>query len=118
MTPYSIGRYDMRRARAEQLIGAIMQKVGHLVEDGRQEEVYYLLHELLSQGGIEVLSDYDRQRIGLPPRGPDGWTVEEIMALEQRRLDAILTPVVASMPTYDPNLGAAANNPPPEAKRP
>ena len=45
------------------------------------------LMEILMAQGVEIMTDRLRQEIGLPPRGPDGWTVEEIIALEQRRLD-------------------------------
>lgn len=42
--------------------------------------------------GVEFVTDYDREQCGLPPRGPEGWTVEELMLLERVRLSRMLAP--------------------------
>ena len=47
-------------------------------------------------GVVEIVSDFDRQQYGLTPRGPDGWTMEEIVELEKRRLELMFAP----MPTH------------------
>lgn len=52
------------------------------------------LEDLCRREGIEILSDQMRADIGLPPRGPDGWTVEEIIALEEKRLEIMRAPMV------------------------
>lgn len=94
-------RYDRRRHRATQLTAAIMRKVGHLVEDRR--EFHDLLFELFHQEGYEVISDYDRAEMGLPPRGPDGWTLEEIAAVEQVRLEVILSALPSARRSATPS---------------
>lgn len=45
------------------------------------------------QRGVEVLTDAYRASLGLPPRTTDGWTAEEIVALEQQRLKAMYEPM-------------------------
>lgn len=95
-------RLNLRLNRAEQLIAAVMSAVcPHLSEEhDAARDVYYALVDMFTRDGIEVLSDYDRQAAGLPPRGPDGWTMEEIVELEKRRLEALARPVF--MPTFIP----------------
>jgi hypothetical protein len=46
-------------------------------------QVSRVLFEVLVATGAEVLTDHDRHDLGLPPRGPDGWTVEELRASER-----------------------------------
>lgn len=90
-------RIDKRRLRAMQLTAQIMHIVGKYVPDDRERDLHrdlhYELQELMEKVGAEIVSDYDRQQCGLPPRGPDGWTPEEIIALEQRRLELMLAPM-------------------------
>lgn len=57
-------------------------------------DISYELEDLCRREGIEILSDQMRSDLGLPPRGPDGWTMEEIMALEERRLEMMRAPMV------------------------
>lgn len=97
-------RVDLRRRRAEMLVGQIMR----VIDDKLNEEIprvrhdtHYALLELFMQEGIEVLSDYDRAAAGLPPRGPDGWTMDEIIAMEKYRLELLYRPLAVKVPTYD-----------------
>lgn len=69
-----------------------------------ERDVYEKLMETCEQHGIELISDEDRELVGLPPRGPDGWTDEEIIALERVRLELMLRPVVASVLVPDIGL--------------
>jgi hypothetical protein len=78
----------------------LISMINHLVrqhmvprEDKSWRDLDYALEELFVKEGVEVLTDLSRQDLGLPPRGPDGWTVEEIIACEQRMLEAMLRPV-------------------------
>lgn len=92
-----IQRVDKRRMRAMALTAQIMQIVGKYVPREHERDLHrdliYELQEALEKVGAEVVSDFDRQQYGLPPRGPDGWTMEEIIALEKRRLEIMLAPM-------------------------
>lgn len=92
-----IERIDKRRMRAMALTAQIMQIVGKYVPHDRerdlQRDLHYELQEAMEKVGAEIISDYDRQQYGLPARGPDGWTMEEIVALEKRRLEMMLAPM-------------------------
>lgn len=92
---------DIRRNRAEVLAAAVMRglypKIDATPPDDLPHRINRLVHdamfEVMHEHGVEVLTDHDRERAGLPPRGPDGWTVEELVALERRRLDILLAPM-------------------------
>lgn len=88
---------DKRRLRAMALTAHILQIVGryipHNSERDPMRDLAYELQEALEKNGAEIISDFDRQEWGLPPRGPDGWTIEEIMAMEKRRLEYMLAPM-------------------------
>jgi hypothetical protein len=92
-------RIDLRRRRAEVLCHGVMQAIDpYLDRDASRRDIYEALMKLFHQEGVEVLSDYDRQQYGLPPRGPDGWTVEEIVALEEKRLEMLRRPLTMTVP--------------------
>lgn len=100
-----IERLNIRERRAQSLTAAIMNIVRPYVCEHdygprhRMREISEKLQTLFFQEGIEVLSDYDRQQYGLPPRGPDGWTTDEVVALERRKLEILTKPIVLEMPT-------------------
>jgi hypothetical protein len=50
------------------------------------------LMQTLMSVGVEFLTDHDREQAGMPPRGPDGWTLDELMALEKARLEHMMRP--------------------------
>jgi hypothetical protein len=55
--------------------------------------------------GYEILSDYQRSLLELPTRGhPDGWIIDEILAWEKYRLEAMFKPVIIAMPTDESGL--------------
>ena len=95
-----IQRADKRRLRAMALVSQIMQIVGKYVPEDRERDcmrdLHYELQEAMEKAGAEIVSDFDRQQYGLTPRGPDGWTMEEIVELEKRRLELMFAP----MPTH------------------
>lgn len=91
-------RMDLRRSRADALVSAVMQEMDRRsIPRDVEREVHRALTEVLTREGIEVLSDYTRAEIGLQPRGPDGWTMEEMAALERVRLDAIMRPMTMTI---------------------
>jgi hypothetical protein len=99
-------RVDVRSRRAVALTTAVLERLGPRIDatnpDDLPHDITRLVHdamfEVMSEQGVEVLTDYDRKQLGLPPRGPDGWTVEEIMALEQSRLELLTQPFSAFLP--------------------
>lgn len=92
-----IERVDRRRMRAMALTHQIMQIVGKYVPRDRerdlQRDLMYELQEAMERVGAEIVSDFDREQFGLPPRGPDGWTMDEIIAIEKRRLEMLTAPM-------------------------
>jgi hypothetical protein len=92
-----IQRVDKRRLRAMALTAQILQIVGKYIprdqEHDAMRDLHYELQEALEKVGAEVVTDFDREQYGLSPRGPDGWTMEEIMKLEARRLELMLAPL-------------------------
>lgn len=89
----AIPRTDLRYRRSMGLAHAIFGKLRDYIPREYERRAMDDLVEILMDKGIEVLTDFDREQMNLPPRGPDGWTTEEIIAIEQRRLDAMLKPI-------------------------
>lgn len=89
-------RPDRRRLHADSLLSLIIRTARKCKDDTAadphlfEQELYDRLSAALNNHGAEIISDYDRQQYGLPPRGPDGWTDEEIIALEKKRLEALM----------------------------
>lgn len=90
-------RVDKRRLRAMALTSEIMQIVGKHVPYDRERDILRDisrdLQRAMERVGAEVVTDFDRQQWGLPARGPDGWTIEEIMELEKRRHEITYAPM-------------------------
>jgi len=88
---------ELRRARTQRLVAYIMHHVGrHLCDHGENHgprDASRDLFEALYEAGAEVVTDADRAAAGLPPRDQYGLTREELVLLEQRRLDAMRAPL-------------------------
>jgi hypothetical protein len=41
------------------------------------------LQKQFEEHGYEIMSDHQGEQLKLPPRGPDGWAADEILAWEQ-----------------------------------
>ncbi len=94
-------RYDLRRRRATALTAAVlgeMRRQGVDLHDDYRG-IHDALMNVFTQEGVEVVTDYTRAEAGLPPRGPDGWTLEEMAALERARLEAITAPIRFTVPS-------------------
>lgn len=90
-------RPDTRYIRAMRLNAAVMHRLGPILDEPEIDlyrEVSCALLAVLMEEGVEALTDYDRQEVGLPPRGPDGWTIEEMIAMEKKRLEALMVPLL------------------------
>jgi hypothetical protein len=92
-----IQRIDKRRLRAMALTSQILHIVAKYVPHDRERDclrdLSCELQEQLENAGAEIISDFDRQQYGMSPRGPDGWTMEEIIELEKRRLEMMYAPM-------------------------
>ncbi len=82
---------DRRRTRAMPIVHAIIHIVRKYVREDRESEALrdlsHKLFEKMHRDGAEIITDADRAEAGLPPRGPDGWTMEELALLEARRME-------------------------------
>jgi hypothetical protein len=99
-TTDQLRRQDLRMLRAQSLMHAVLQRVEPYLDpqqDRARRDVYEALIELFHNEGVDVITDTARADAGLPPRGPDGWTVEEMVALEKRRMDLLTAPLVATL---------------------
>jgi len=81
----SPNRPNTRHLRAQRLEAEIMHRLAPVLDQYEEawrvdlcRQVSRALFEVLVATGAEVLTDYDRHELGLPPRGPDGWTFEEL----------------------------------------
>lgn len=98
-------RLNHRQMRAQRVAAAIMNEFDRraVAEDRHdRRRLYEALIDVLESEGVEIFTDHDRAVAGLPARGPDGWTLEEIAAFDCRMLDALLKPVTMIVPLVDP----------------
>lgn len=87
-------RIDLRRVRAQQAASSIFNLIiTRYVPYACQQEAYDELYKRFHEAGAELITDVARQEYGLPARSPDGWTAEEIVELEKRRLEALSKPL-------------------------
>lgn len=86
-------RLDLRKSRAMSLCASIMQEISPYINPDDYNHAYDKLLGLLYDEGIEIITDYTRASAGLPKRLQDGWTLEEVQALEKKRLEIMLNPM-------------------------
>lgn len=96
---------NLRKRRADQIVAMLMTTLSPVVDriergESRhpRSDVWGTLHEAFFESGAELLTDALRTEIGLPPRGPHGWTAEEIFELERRRLEVLKRPIGFTIP--------------------
>jgi hypothetical protein len=100
-------RMNRRAIRAQQLTALVLHIVSphicdHNKHRDRHNAVARALEEAFHRADIQILTEADRAELGLPRRGADGWTVEEILAYENRFLELLLRPPPAFVfPTKD-----------------
>lgn len=98
MTSLQELKLDLRRNRADEITAGIMRVIEkHVGNRADLSAIQSDLRQLLHEAGAEIVTDHMRHAAGLPPRGPDGWTVEELHQLEKMR---ILVMTRASQPVY------------------
>lgn len=97
-------RFNIRQARAQALAHAIFREIQAPLRELRDtgddraiDDVMRCIERFLRDEGVEVLSDMDRQALDLPARGPDGWTPDEVIAMEARRLEILNKPLTMTV---------------------
>ena len=93
---------NIRQRRATDLAHLVMRRLEPHLQEDRYRDVIEALLDLFMQEGVEVVTDRDREHHGLPPRGPEGWTTSELVALEHARLALMMRPIV--MPIIGPPI--------------
>lgn len=89
-------RMDLRRNRVMPILYQMLKTVRPYLDpenERAERDIYDALMDLLWQNGVEIITDEMRRDIGLPPRDGLGWTPDEIIALERRRLELIMRPI-------------------------
>lgn len=100
-------RMDLRRRRAQLLMHMVMDAVDPFLCDHDPEignprrRLHDALFRTFMEQGVEVLTDHEREQHGLPARGPDGWTTEELVELERKRLEALARPLAPLIVTRE-----------------
>ena len=102
-------RLNRREMRAMQVVAIVLEALDKSMPELRDHfggrRVGSFSDELMRafmDRGIEVLSDWHRSQLQLPARGPDGWTIPEIVAYEQLLTDMMVRPSVMIMPKLSP----------------
>lgn len=96
-----IERRNLRQRRAAMLTAAVLQKIMPFLDESQHRvlsDTHDALLGLFMEKGVEVLTDFDRAEIGLSPRTEDGWTPDEILALERVRLEIMMRPITLPSP--------------------
>jgi hypothetical protein len=63
--------------------------------------------------GYEILSDYQRSLLKLPTRGrPDGWIIDEILAWEKYRLEAMFMTLIMAVEASESGSREKCEKPP------
>jgi len=93
-------RMNLRQIHSQVLLHLIFDTIRPHIRDDeqgrsydREKQIFNDLSKLLESHGAEIITDQIREEAGLPARGPDGWTMEELHALEKRRLELLTAPV-------------------------
>lgn len=96
-------RMDLRMRRAQSMLHAVLQRVEPYLDpelgNSAPRDVYEALIKLFHDEGFDVITDAMRAEAGLPPRGPDGWTMEEMVAIEKHRLATMFAPIYGTLPS-------------------
>jgi len=90
-------RRILRHERAQTLTALVLHSIApHLrtLQDHHAErDIFRALVKLFHEGGFEVVDDATRERCGLPRRDHMGWTPDELLCLEQQRLELMMRPL-------------------------
>lgn len=87
-------RQNIRRIKSQQIAHFMMHELRDFIPDDCYQKAADRLYKLLHDAGAEIVTDQTRAEYGLPARGPDGWTMEELHALELRKLELLTKPFI------------------------
>ena len=87
---------DLRRQRATQLTAALMQELDDIIPDDQRRETYDRLMGLFYENGAALLTDQDREWLGLERRDALGWTPSERLLRKKQELDLLHVAMAAS----------------------
>lgn len=86
-------RMNMRGARAQTVTSMIIRElIPFLPHEDAYRGAYKAILDLLTAQGVEVITDDTRAELGLEIRSDDGWTHQEIIALDRVRLEMMMRP--------------------------
>lgn len=88
-----------RELRARNLASLITKELDELMAPSLRNRIWAQLYDLFYREGVEILTDHDRQSVKLPVRNGDGWTTEELFALEKFRVQALYGPISITVKT-------------------
>lgn len=71
----------------------VMQAIGKYVPNNDLKYAHRELFDALQAAGVDIITNEDRTKAGLPPRGPMGWTSRELQILEAKWMEALLSPM-------------------------
>jgi hypothetical protein len=100
---------NLRVERAKRLSYEIMRTLDGYLPDRLRREVHNELLKLLSMEGVEIVTDDERTAAGLPPRDARGYTPDELVALEQSRLNALNRPLTIMVPGDGPGIARSGD---------
>lgn len=87
--------FDRRRARAMAIVGSIMKTIDPLLgEDVRRGRIADALLGLFHEADAEIITEHDRREAGLPPRNEYGLTPFEHQAIEAKRYELMVQPLM------------------------
>jgi hypothetical protein len=110
-------RINRREIRARELTAHVLHVLREFIQEDSVHGAHNALLKLFLQQGVEVLTDEDRRLVGLEPRGGDGWTPSELLALERVRLEVMLKPLSVAAHPAPPSVQPDGPMYPPNSPR-
>lgn len=89
----SLNLVDRRKIRAQQLAAAIMQEIDYYIPGVSKKNLFHALLETLYRNGAYIMTDKDREELGLEPHDGMGWKLSERLEAKIRRQQAMLAMV-------------------------
>ena len=97
---------DMRMNRARQIAFLVMGLLQPFFDEAApyietrkmRNDIFDKLLKELHDMGAYILTDEARAQCGLPGRNVEGWTAEELIALERKALEIMNRPIQAIVP--------------------
>lgn len=80
---------DLRRHGALQLASLILSVMGLALPDKLTKAIILAMEDELEKQGFQILTDQMRAECGMKPVGEHGWTIEEMLAWEEIRLNSL-----------------------------